>query len=308
MKRLSFLLIVLALVAAAAARTWPRETKDLVLAEDDRCNLDGRLVLRLDSFSVPLYPSGMPRQYMSSIKTLDGATEKITSADVSVNHPFRQNGWWIFQMGGGIDDTITSRPVPCSVIRCVRDPFLPLAAAAGVLAIAGALLLCFVPYAPDAGRATRLRRAIAWCAAAVVALLPVFIIARAVFAPEPPPALQSVLMAPHVASYAASYLILLFAAFGIWRRAVPAGFLLMTAGLVVGALWGKIAWSDWWQFDPKENWSLATWCAFALHLFLPRGSRLSRVFFWTGILLMIVTLTWVNFSKATAGLHSYVAI
>ena len=123
--------------------------------------------------------------------------------------------------------------------------------------------------------------------------------------PEPVPALQSVLMAPHVAAYAGSYLLLLFAAFGIGRRVVPVGFLLMTLGLVIGAAWGKVAWGDWWQFDPKENWSLATWCAFAVHLALPSGGKWSRAFLWIGAVLIVVTLTWVNFSRFASGLHSY---
>ena len=306
LKTCAFATLALALSAAATARLPVRETKDVVLAEGDHCNLDGDLSLRLDRFAVLHYPSGKPMQYTSSIKALDNRTGEEASAEISVNRPFRRNGWWIYQMGSGIDEPATSRRAYRSVIRAVRDPFLPIAAAAGSLAVAGALLLCFVPRVERKSRATRLRRAVALLAAAATAVLPVVIISRAVFAPEPPPALQSVLMAPHVAAYAASYLILLFAAFGIGRRAVPVGFFLMTVGLVVGALWGKLAWSDWWQFDPKENWSLATWFAFAVHLALPPESRWSKAALWTGTVLIVVTLTWVNFSKFTAGLHSYV--
>ena len=297
--------LAIAMSAAFVARMCPRDVKELVLAEDDRSGIDERLVLRLDRFSVLRYPDGKPKQYVSSVKTLEQATRKITSAQISVNHPLRQNGWWIYQMGCGVDETVTSRPVCCTVLRCVRDPLLPLAAAAGLFALAGALILCFVPRFAAQKPATRLRRALSLCAAFVSAALPVFIVARAVLAPEPPPALQSVLMAPHAAAYAASYVILLFAAFGIWRRAIPAGFFLMTVGLVAGAFWGKLAWSDWWQFDPKENWSLATWCAFAIHLLLPAESRWSWAFLWIGVVLIVITFAWVNFSGFSESIHSY---
>ena len=302
----AFAALALALASAAIARLAPRDVKDIALAENDHCNLDGDLILRLDRFAVSHYPSGKVKQYTSSVKTLDSGTGVVEPAEISVNHPLRRNGWWIYQMGRGVDESVPSRSVNCAVIRCVRDPFLPLAAVAGVLAVAGALLLSFVPRMDRETSSSRFRRMAALFAAAITAALPVVIIARAVFAPEPQPALQSVLMAPHVAAYTASYLILLFAAFGIGRRAVPIGFFLMTVGLVVGALWGKIAWSDWWQFDPKENWSFATWCAFAVHLALPPKSRWSRMALWTGAVLIVVTLTWVNFSRFTAGLHSYV--
>ena len=301
----AFGLLAAALLAGAVARMAPRDVKDIVLAEGDCCNLDGDLALRLDRFDVSHYPSGAPRQYASLLKTLDNATGESSTAETSVNHPLRRNGWWIYQMGCGIDESEPMRKARRSVLRCVRDPLLPIAAAAGVFAVAGALLLCFAPRKEREIPSSRLRRALSLSAAAAVACLPVAIIARVVFAPEPPPALQSGLMSPHVAAYAASYLILLFAAFGICRRAVPIGFFLMTTGLVVGALWGKMAWSDWWQFDPKENWSLATWCAFAAYLMLPKESRWSKVALSTGAVLIVITLTWVNFSKFAAGRHSY---
>ena len=137
--------------------------------------------------------------------------------------------------------------------------------------------------------------------------LPLFIIGRAVLRPEPVPALQSVLMAPHVAAYAASYLLLLFAAFGIGRRFVPVGFLLMTLGLVLGALWGKICWGDFWQYDPKEMWSLATWFVYAAYFHVrPRAmSRAEKGFLIAGAVMIVLTLTWINLSRLFTGMHSY---
>jgi len=145
-------------------------------------------------------------------------------------------------------------------------------------------------------------------AGVLTVMLPVFIIGRAVLRPEPPPALQSPLLAPHVAAYATSYLILLFAAFGVGRRFVPLGFLLMTAGLVLGAVWGKICWGNWWQYDPKETWSLATWLVYAAYLPLARRPRLEPALRIAGAALIILTLTWVNYSRLFSGLHGYARV
>ena len=37
------------------------------------------------------------------------------------------------------------------------------------------------------------------------------------------------------------------------------GFRLLTLGLLLGSLWGKLAWGDYWGWDPKELWSLVCW-------------------------------------------------
>ena len=190
----------------------------------------------------------------------------------------------------------------------MKDRGLPIAAFGGALLLLGTFGLCFTSRPSAVGCRSSVsgwRRALSWTLATLVVALPLFIIGRAVMRPEPVPALQSGLMAPHVAAYTASYLILLFAAFGIGRRFVPIGFFLMTLGLVLGAVWGKMAWSEWWQFDPKENWSFVTWLAFAAHVHCRARPRLAAWLLRLGAALILVTLTWVNFSRALAGLHSY---
>ena len=93
---------------------------------------------------------------------------------------------------------------------------------------------------------------------------------------------------------------------GIGVRFVPFGFFLMTFALVLGALWGKICWGDWWQYDPKEMWSLATWLTFAAYFHFRRNAVASRWLLRFGAVMIILTLTWVNFSRIFKGLHSYV--
>lgn len=49
---------------------------------------------------------------------------------------------------------------------------------------------------------------------------------------------------------------------------IRAGFVFLAAGLITGGTWAKFAWSDYWSWDPKENWGLITWLIYAgvLHL------------------------------------------
>ena len=121
------------------------------------------------------------------------------------------------------------------------------------------------------------------------------------------PALQSPFFVPHVGAYVLGYVLLVRAALGAGRRLVGAGFFLLTLGLVLGAAWGKVCWGHWWQFDPKEMWSLATWLAYAAYFHVrsrlsPRGERLFLV---AGAAMILLTLTWINLSSIFSGMHSY---
>ena len=44
------------------------------------------------------------------------------------------------------------------------------------------------------------------------------------------------------------------------------GFPMLTFGIMSGAAWANEAWGVYWQWDPKETWSLITWFVFALYL------------------------------------------
>ncbi len=121
------------------------------------------------------------------------------------------------------------------------------------------------------------------------------------------PALQSPLFVPHVGAYVIGYVLLVRAALGAGRRLVGLGFFLLTLGLVLGAWWGKVCWGHWWQFDPKEMWSLATWLLYAAYFHLrPRLSpRADRAFLVAGAVMVVLTLTWINLSRLFTGMHSY---
>ena len=121
------------------------------------------------------------------------------------------------------------------------------------------------------------------------------------------PALQSPFFVPHVGAYVLGYILLIRAALGAGRRLVGLGFFLLTVGLVLGAAWGKVCWGHWWQFDPKEMWSVATWFTYAAYFHLrPRLSpRAERAFLVAGAVMIVLTLTWVNLSRLFPGMHSY---
>jgi cytochrome c-type biogenesis protein CcsB len=76
------------------------------------------------------------------------------------------------------------------------------------------------------------------------------------------------------------------------------GFALLTIGLLVGSVWAKSAWGDFWVWDPKENWSLVTWLVYGgyLHLRRVRGWRGEK-----GAWLLIVGFAVVMFTYL--GMH-----
>ena len=294
------LLLAIGTLALKAAFMPPRMQARLKPGESAILGAD---MLVLKGFDVPKYPDGKPRQYVSDVHMVsmhgDGSANgpQAVHAKISVNHPFRWNGWWIYQNSyDGAQEEYT-------VLEAVRDPFLPLAVASGLLLLVGAAMLCRRVW--DGGGGAGASSAVRFAAATAVVALPLWIGGRALLARELVPALQSPLLVPHVGAYLVSYAILIFAAFGIGVRYVPFGFFLMTLALVLGAAWGKICWGDWWQYDPKEMWSLATWLTFAAYFHFRRSGSAARWRLRFGAEMIILTLTWVNFSRIFRGLHSY---
>lgn len=148
-----------------------------------------------------------------------------------------------------------------------------------------------------------------------------------IFSADPqqlPPVLQSVLFAPHVAVYMLSYIFMAKAAIQAvsqltgqtWSaelatyKMASVGFPLLTMGLLLGSIWGKYAWGDYWGWDPKELWSLASWLIYVgyfhfRYMFKARHPQLNSVWVITGLVFIIITLLWVNLSRIFSGMHSY---
>ena len=159
-----------------------------------------------------------------------------------------------------------------------------------------------------------------------------------------PPALQSAWFMPHVVVYFVGYAAVAFASgvsvvqllasrFPAVQRlttmragtmltgraldldkitydVVRFGFVLLTLGLLIGSVWAKSAWGDFWVWDPKENWSLVTWLVYAayLHLRRVRGWRGDRAAWLVIAGFAVVLFTYLGMSMlptAESSAHVY---
>jgi cytochrome c-type biogenesis protein CcsB len=90
-------------------------------------------------------------------------------------------------------------------------------------------------------------------------------------------------------------------------RTTVLGFLLLTLGILTGAVWAETAWGRYWSWDPKETWSLITWLIYAtlLHARLLKGWQGRRIA-WLAVLgFLAVLFTYFGVSFLLSGLHSY---
>jgi cytochrome c-type biogenesis protein CcsB len=155
-----------------------------------------------------------------------------------------------------------------------------------------------------------------------------------------PPALQSPWFVPHVVVYFSGYSALLLAAVAagaylafpsgvlnvdnvdkgnaarpigyksLMHGLVVAGFILLTAGLVLGAVWAKEAWGNYWTWDPKENWALISWLSYTLYFHVRRlpgcGDRLSAWLVLGAFAVVIFTYLGINLlPTAESSVHVY---
>ncbi len=85
------------------------------------------------------------------------------------------------------------------------------------------------------------------------------------------------------------------------------GFLFLTIGIVTGTMWAHQAWGTYWQWDPKETWSLITWFIYLIQVHQRitvgwRGKR-AAVMAIFGFCAVLFTLWGVTF--LLGGVHSY---
>ncbi len=143
------------------------------------------------------------------------------------------------------------------------------------------------------------------------------------------PALQSPWFVPHVIVYMFSYAMMgavtLFAGY-LWFRKKPVevsaqewnvcdnlvrvGWAFLSLGMVMGALWAKEAWGDYWSWDPKETWAFATWISYLLYLHLrPLNKNKDLLFAWLIFSFILLQMCWwgINFLPSAQGssIHVY---
>ncbi len=90
-------------------------------------------------------------------------------------------------------------------------------------------------------------------------------------------------------------------------RSILVGFVLLTLGLITGAIWANEAWGTWWSWDPKETWAFISWLFYAayLHMRISRGwqGRRPALLATSGFFIVLICYIGVNFLGV--GLHSY---
>ena len=90
-------------------------------------------------------------------------------------------------------------------------------------------------------------------------------------------------------------------------RAILVGFVLLTLGLISGAVWANEAWGTWWSWDPKETWAFISWLFYAayLHMRISKGwqGRRPALLATSGFVVVLICYLGVNFLGI--GLHSY---
>ena len=90
-------------------------------------------------------------------------------------------------------------------------------------------------------------------------------------------------------------------------RSILVGVVLLTLGLITGAVCANEAWGTWWSWDPKETWAFISWLFYAayLHMRISKGwqGRRPALLATTGFLVVLICYLGVNFLGI--GLHSY---
>lgn len=258
----------------------------------------------LTEFTTDYYDDGIsPKQYTSTLD-IDGKTFKT-----SVNHPCMHKGWMIFQ--SGYDRTNPDM----SVLKLVRDPWLPVIFLGMLVLAAGCVL------SVRGAWKSRLVLPATLLLAFVFALIS---LARIEFGTLMP-ALRSLWFVPHLIIYMLAYSILAISlvlgvvflmrkgdgkfgqlSFSLLNTASS----LLVLGMLCGAVWAKMAWGDYWTWDSKECWAAATWLLTLLAIHLPHPLGKNRKLMVVMILLsfLAIQVTWygVNYLPASQkSLHTY---
>ncbi len=90
-------------------------------------------------------------------------------------------------------------------------------------------------------------------------------------------------------------------------RTITVGFLMLTIGIISGAIWANEAWGSYWSWDPKETWALICWLVYAiyLHTRLTRGWQGRRPAMVAVIGLALIGICYIGVNLMGIGLHSY---
>ena len=196
----------------------------------------------------------------------------------------------------------------------------------------GETRLWYAFFLPLVGLITYLRKGYVWIPLFSSLMATVFILVNLlqpeIHSQSLMPALQSIWFTPHVIIYMFAYAImgatflvalyLIFAKkelsakdFEICDDLTSVGVSLLTLGMLIGAIWAKQAWGDYWTWDPKETWAAATWMLYLAYLHYRKSNKTASksTLFILIIGFIFLQICWwgINILPSTSGMsiHAY---
>nr|YP_010562104.1 cytochrome c heme attachment protein [Sorbus foliolosa]YP_010562189.1 cytochrome c heme attachment protein [Prunus ursina]YP_011023025.1 cytochrome c heme attachment protein [Sorbus prattii]UYX59620.1 cytochrome c heme attachment protein [Sorbus rehderiana var. cupreonitens]UYX58692.1 cytochrome c heme attachment protein [Sorbus foliolosa]UYX58777.1 cytochrome c heme attachment protein [Prunus ursina]WQM49978.1 cytochrome c heme attachment protein [Sorbus prattii] len=90
-------------------------------------------------------------------------------------------------------------------------------------------------------------------------------------------------------------------------RIISLGFILLTVGILSGAVWANEAWGSYWNWDPKETWAFITWTIFAIYLHIRTNTNFESVnsAIVASMGFLIIWICYFGVNLLGIGLHSY---
>jgi cytochrome c-type biogenesis protein CcsB len=90
-------------------------------------------------------------------------------------------------------------------------------------------------------------------------------------------------------------------------RIISLGFILLTIGILSGAVWANEAWGSYWNWDPKETWAFITWTVFAIYLHIRTNKNFESVnsAIVASMGFLIIWICYFGVNLLGIGLHSY---
>jgi ABC-type transport system involved in cytochrome c biogenesis permease subunit len=94
---------------------------------------------------------------------------------------------------------------------------------------------------------------------------------------------------------------------GVTMTLMELSFVLLWAGIAMGAIWADHSWGRPWGWDPKEVFALNTFVVFALLVHVRWRSKDKGL--WTAVLAVVgaavMLFNWIVINFVITGLHSY---
>lgn len=300
--------------------------------------------VQIDTFYIDYYADGhSPKQFTTrfTIREIgEGVDEGTKTLTTAVNHPCSYRGYHFYQSNY---DPLYGE---YSVLKVVRDPWIGFVWVGIVLLTIGACWQMTRQWKAHWGW---------WLAVGVVTIIFTVITLAKINFGTLMPALRSAWFIPHIGVYMIAYSLLAVASvLGIallikhrgrgclacgqtvkrsdseavgqptavlQRSGLLTGLLqtsscLLLIGMLCGAVWAKQAWGDYWTWDPKECWALATWMLTLIGMHLKTKSDNPKIQKAILVLLVVFVLlsfaamqmTWygVNYlPSAELSLHTY---